>query len=335
LEVVGVKVEKVYVKDLKPAQQIKCAFLVKDKTLSTDKKGHSFLSVVLSDKTGQVDARVWDQAEEVHEQFEVDDFIFVKGTVQKFQNRNQVVIHGIETLNPSSIQISDFLPTTKNNIDEMFDDLLKISQEIRDPFIRDLILNTLKDQEIQPLIKKCPAAKSVHHAYIGGLLEHTLSICNVMKLISQNYKELNLDLLIFGAIFHDIGKIWELSFDTHIGYTDVGRLVGHISLGSELVERKAKEIPNFPVELKHVCKHLVLTHHGKLEYGSPKRPKFLEAMVVGMIDELDSRINSMATYMTSQMSESNPDQKWSSYNTMYDRYFYLDILKQQKAKSEK
>jgi 3'-5' exoribonuclease len=215
----------------------------------------------------------------------------------------------------------------------MFDDLMGISKEIKNPFLRDLILNTLNDTEIQPLFKKCPAAKSVHHAYIGGLLEHTLSICNVMKLISQNYKELDLDLLIFGAIFHDIGKVWELSFDTYIGYTDVGRLVGHIPLGSELVDRKTKEIPNFPVELKHVCKHLILSHHGKLEFGSPKRPKFLEAMVVGMIDELDSRINSMMTYMNSQMN--HPDQKWSSYNGMYDRYFYLDILKQQKAKLEK
>lgn len=325
--------EKVFVRDLKPSQQIKCAFLVKEKNLSTDKKGNSFLSVILSDKTGQVDARVWDQAQETNELFEVDDFVFVKGTVQKFQNRNQVVIHNVEAVNPSSIQISDFLPTTANDIDTMFNDLIGISQEIRNPFLRDLVLNTLNDNEIQPLFKKCPAAKSVHHAYIGGLLEHTLSICNVMKLISQNYKELDLDLLIFGAIFHDIGKVWELSFDTHIGYTDVGRLVGHIPLGSELVERKAKEISNFPVELKHVCKHLVLTHHGKLEFGSPKRPKFLEAMVVGMIDELDSRINSMMTYMNAQMG--NADQKWSSYNSMYDRYFYLDILKQQKAKLEK
>jgi 3'-5' exoribonuclease len=306
---------------------------VKEKNLSTDKKGHCFLSVTLSDNTGKVDARVWDQAEETSELFEVDDFVFVKGTVQKFQNRNQIVIHNLEVMNPSSVQISDFLPTTTNDIDRMFSDLMGISQEIRNPFLKDLVLNTLTDNEIQPLFKKCPAAKSVHHAYIGGLLEHTLSICNVMKLISQNYKELDLDLLIFGAIFHDIGKVWELSFDTHIGYTDVGRLVGHIPLGSELIDRKVKEIPNFPVELKHVCKHLVLSHHGKLEFGSPKRPKFLEAMVVGMIDELDSRINSMMTYMNSQMGHA--DQKWSSYNNMYDRYFYLDILKQQKAKLEK
>lgn len=326
--------DKIFVKDLKPSQSVKCTFLVKEKNLGTDKKGNSFLSIVLCDKTGQVDARVWDQAEEVNELFEVDDFVFVKGTVQKFQSRNQLVIHNIESMNPTSVQIADFLPTTKNNIEEMFSDLIKISQEIKDPFIRDLVLNTLNDNEIQPLIKKCPAAKTVHHAYIGGLLEHTLSICNVMKLISTNYKELNLDLLIFGAIFHDIGKIWELSFDTHIGYTDVGRLVGHITLGSELVERKSKEIPNFPVELKNICKHLILTHHGKLEYGSPKRPKFLEAVVVGMIDELDSRINSLATYMTSQMSDSNSEQKWSSYNSMYDRYFYLDILKKTKPKED-
>lgn len=325
--------EKVFVKDLKPNQSVKSVFLVKEKNLSIDKKGNSFLSLTLSDKTGSVDARVWDQADEVSELFEVDDFILIKGTVQKYQSRNQVIVQNIETMSPGSIQIGDFLPTTAHDIEHMFSDLLNIAGEIRDPFIRELVLNTLNDNEIQPLLKKCPAAKSVHHAYIGGLLEHTLSICNVMKLISQNYKELNLDLLIFGAIFHDIGKIWELTFDTYIGYTDVGRLVGHITLGSELVEKKAKEIPNFPVELKNICKHLILTHHGKLEYGSPKRPKFLEAMVVGMIDELDSRINSMATYMMSQMNDQDPDQKWSGYNSMYDRYFYLDVLKQSKNRS--
>ncbi len=326
--------DKIFVKDLKPSQQIRCVYLVKEKSLGLDKKGNSFLSLTLSDRTGQVDGRIWDQAEMYNDQFEVDDFVLVKGSVQKFQSRNQIVVHSLETVSASKVQISDFLPCTTRDIDKMFNELLRICSEIKNPFVKDLVLNTLNDNEIQPLVKRCPAAKSVHHAYIGGLLEHTLSMCHVMKAISPNYPELNEDLLIFGTVFHDIGKIWELSFDTQIGYTDVGRLVGHIPLGSELVERKANEISNFPSDLKNICKHLVLTHHGKLEYGSPKRPKFLEAMVVGMIDEMDSRINSLATYMKAQLGRAESEPKWSSYNSMYDRYFYLDILRHKSAAEE-
>lgn len=314
--------DKVFIKDLKPAQNIRTAFLVKDKNLGTDKKGNSYLSVTLSDKTGHVDARVWDQAHEVNEIFEIDDFILVKGTVQKFQNRNQIVIHNVELIPSGDIQISDFLPVSKYDIHEMFQELMGIVGEVKNPFLKKLLENTLNDNEIQPLFKRCPAAKSVHHAFIGGLLEHTLSICKVMKLIASHYQELDLDLLLFGAIYHDIGKIWELSFDTKIGYTDVGRLIGHISLGSELVEKKANEIESFPFDLKNMCKHLVLSHHGQLEYGSPKRPKFLEALVVGMIDDLDSKINAIGQILL-ETQQSDPEAKWTPYNQMYDRYFYL------------
>ncbi len=316
--------DKVFIKDLKPSISFKSTFLVKEKNLSVDKKGNPFLLVVLSDKTGSIDARVWDQAESMNEMFEVDDFVLVKGVVQKFQNRNQAVIHGLEILSPTSVKIADFLPTTQFDIEKMFDDLMEIVKTVEDAHIQTLLFNTLKDPEVHPLFKRCPAAKTVHHAYIGGLLEHTLSMCRVMCAISPLYPQLNRDLLIFGCIYHDIGKIWELSFDTDIGYTDVGRLVGHIPMGSELVERKAKEISHFPFELKNILKHIVLSHHGLLEYGSPKRPKFLEAVIVGMIDDLDSKMQSLTQLLETQSTEAS---KWTGYNSMHDRYFYTEILK--------
>lgn len=316
--------EKIFVKDLKPSTTFKSTFLVREKNLGVDKKGNSFLSVVLSDKTGSIDARVWDQAEHMNELFEVDDFVLVKGIVQKFQNRNQAVIQGLEIMSPTSVRIADFLPTTQNDIEKMFAELEGIVKTVEDVNIQAILLNTLADPEVHPLFKRCPAAKTVHHAYIGGLLEHTLSMCNVMCAIAPLYPQLNRDLLIFGCIYHDIGKIWELSFDTEIGYTDVGRLVGHIPMGSELVERKAKEIPHFPFELKNILKHIVLSHHGLLEYGSPKRPKFLEAVVVGMVDDLDSKMQSLTQLLETQSSESA---KWTGYNSMHDRYFYTEILK--------
>ncbi len=314
--------DKVFVANLKAPDNIHSIFLVKTKNVSVDKKGNSYLSLTLSDKTGQVDARFWGNVEELT--VDIDDFVMVKGVVQKFQNRNQIVVHSLEVVDGTHITIADYLPVSKFDKDVMFDNLLKILRTIENPFIKKLMFSILEDPQIQPLFKTSPAAKSVHHAYIGGLLEHALSICEIMSFLASHYKNLNRDLLLFGAVFHDIGKIWELSFETQIGYTDVGRLVGHIPLGSELVEKRASEISNFPVELKNICKHIVLSHHGLLEYGSPKRPKCLEAIVVGMIDDLDSKMNSVATFMA---SHGDSESKWTSYNQMFDRYFYTRTLK--------
>lgn len=323
--------DKIYIADLKDLETIKTIFFVKEKNISIDKKGHSYISMVLSDKTGQIDCRFWGDVDKVAESFYADDFVLIKGLVQKFQNRLQIIAHQIEPVDPNMVSISDYLPVSINDKEAMMENLLKILNQIKNPFIKKLIHSVLDDTSILPLFKTSPAAKSVHHAYIGGLLEHTLSICEIMVMLSRHYKVLDLDLLLFGAVFHDIGKIWELTFETHIGYTEVGRLVGHLQLGCELIEKKANEIANFPVDLKNICKHIVLSHHGKLEYGSPKRPKFLEAVVVAMIDDMDSKINSILTFMRASQLKSgtktlNENCKWTSYSEMYDRYFYLGTL---------
>ncbi len=324
--------DKVYISNLKAQEQIKTIFLVKSKNIAVDKKGNSYITMTLADKTGNVDARYWGEVEKMSDAFNVDDFVLVKGFVQKFQNRNQVVVHAIEVVDSSQVQISDYLPISTKDKEKMMTQLLSIVDKIENPFVKKLVLSVLEDPKIEPLFKLSPAAKSVHHAYIGGLLEHTLSICEVMIFLASHYKILDLDLLIFGAIFHDIGKVWELSYETQITYTDVGRLVGHIQLGAELVEKKTSEISNFPVDLKNVCKHIVLSHHGLLEYGSPKRPKFLEAVIVGMIDDLDSKVNSIHGFMKSQQQTN--DQKWTGFNEMYDRYFYLGTLSNNEPNKE-
>jgi 3'-5' exoribonuclease len=183
-----------------------------------------------------------------------------------------------------------------------------------------LVLDTLEDPEIQSKYVRCPAARTIHHNWVGGLLEHTLSICKIMMFLGSHYEDLDLDLLLVGAVFHDIGKIWELSYDSNITYTDVGKLVGHLVLGSELIERKAQNIKGFPEELKNICKHLVLSHHGKYEYGSPKRPKVLEALIVSYIDELDSKIAALQAFLG---SESNRGEAWTGYNSVFDRHFFM------------
>ncbi len=182
----------------------------------------------------------------------------------------------------------------------------------------------MEDPEIKPDLLRSPAAKSIHHATQGGLLEHILSICKIMEFLAGHYTFLSRDLLIFGAIFHDIGKVWELKLDQGIQYTDRGKLIGHMELACELIDRKSQKILGFTDELRDLCKHIVLSHHGKLEYGSPKRPKFLEALVVAMVDDLDSKVNTVKKFID---SERDSGQRWSSFNDLFERYFILDNLK--------
>ncbi len=315
---------KTFVKDLQEKQSIHTTFLVKEKSRHMGKNGKAYLTVKLGDKSGDIDGRIWDNIEDFGQRFDIDDFVSVKGFVQAFQGRNQLVVNTIDTVTTMDIELKDYLPASERDPEDMFNELLTLLEKIKNPFLRQLVFNTLKDSQIKPLFLVCPAAKTIHHAYLGGLLEHTLSICGVMEFMAKHYRDLDLDLLLYGAVFHDIGKIWELTFETSLSYTDVGRLVGHIPLGSELVEKKASEIPNFPYDLKNKCKHIILSHHGKLEYGSPKRPKFIEAYVVSQIDELDSRINQLQNFFKSEKTAAGEDTRWSKYHKDFDRYFFLD-----------
>lgn len=315
---------KQLISELQDKAAVQSAFLVKDKARQTGKNGKSYLAVRLTDKSGEIDARIWDNIDEFDSRFEVDDFVQVKGSVQSFQGRQQLVISTIESLNPYEVTIEDFLPTSERPAEEMFQELLSLLSDVRNPFIKQLMLNTLNDPSIKPLFVRAPAAKSIHHAYLSGLLEHTLSICGLMRFIGGHYKGVDSDLLIFGAVFHDIGKIWELSFDKSLGYTDVGRLVGHIPMGSELIEKKCAEIPNFPFDLKNKLKHIVLGHHGKMEYGSPKLPSFLEAVIVGMVDDLDSKINQIQKFVETEKRASPEGTRWSRFNKEFQRYFLLE-----------
>lgn len=314
---------KIMIRDFKDKQPIESSFLVRDKILNAGKTGKSYLALQLSDASGTIEARIWEQAEFWDSEFEADDFLHIKGYVQAFQGRLQLVVQNLQAMDRSEINLADFLPCSKRNPDEMFAELNEILKKIKNPFISKLVFSTLEDPAIQPLFKMAPAAKSIHHAYMSGLLEHVLSISNLMVKIQSHYTRMDLDLLLFGAVFHDIGKIWELKFETSFGYTDVGRLVGHIPLGSELVEKKASLIPNFPFDLKNILKHIVLSHHGRLDYGSPKRPKFIEAFVVAYVDDFDSKINQLENLYDAE--KTGRGEKWSRMNSLFERHFLLEL----------
>ncbi len=317
--------EKQFVGELQEKQTVDSYFLVREKNLGIGRNGKPYMSVQLTDKTGSIDGRVWDRVEEMSSGFGIGDIVKVKGQVQLYQSRKQLVVQKLEKIESDEMSLDEFIPETSKNPKDLFVELSQIVKTIKNDHLRTLIQDCLEDPEIKPLMLKIPAAKTIHHARKGGLLEHILSICKIMEFLAVHYPFLNRDFLLFGAIFHDIGKLWELSFEQGIQYTDRGRLLGHMQIACELIDKKTSRIFGFSEELRDLCKHIVLSHHGKLEYGSPKRPKFLEAVVVSMIDELDSRVDSIHSLIVSERSTS---EKWSRYYESYERFFLLDDLKE-------
>mgnify|MGYP001564979441 CR=1 FL=1 len=301
-------------------------FLVKDKVRGVGKNGRSFLSLLIGDNSGHIDARIWERVDEISELFEVGDIITVKGQVQVYLNRKQIIIHKLEKPDQSGYSKDDFvindIPVDAHAI---FAELLSIVNEIQTPYIKQIITECVQDVEIKAQLLKAPAAKTIHHAKRGGLIEHIVSICKLMKMMALQYDHLNYDLLVFGAIFHDLGKIWELEINREqIQYTHKGRLLGHMQLACELIDKKSQRILGFPEDLKEILKHIVLSHHGKLEFGSPVRPYIMEAFVVASIDELDSKMDTLFSFFKNERETGEP---WSRYNEHFDRYFYIENLK--------
>ncbi|AFY02719.1 3'-5' exoribonuclease YhaM family protein [Bdellovibrio bacteriovorus] len=315
--------EKQTVQSLQDKSNVDALFLVKEKNVSVGKNGRPFMGLQLGDATGTIDARLWDRVDELAREFEIGDILRVKGLVQIFQHRKQLIVHRLERVEASTVDMADFIPATARNAEDMMAELTQLVRSMKNDYLRQLVTDTLEDPEIRPMVLRAPAAKSIHHAWMGGLLEHILSICKIMDFMGTHYSFLNRDLLLFGAIFHDIGKVWELSYDNGISYTDRGRLIGHMQIACELIDKKSSRILGFSEELRDICKHIILSHHGKLEYGSPKRPKFLEAMVVAMVDDFDSKVATVKTLMD---NERGSGEKWSRYSELFDRYFLLDDM---------
>jgi 3'-5' exoribonuclease len=301
-------------------------FLVKDKVKGMGKNGRTFLSLLIGDKTGHIDARVWDRVDEISELFEIGDVVKIKGQIQVYLNRKQVIIHKLEKPDQTQFKKDDYvIEGVKIDVHALYSELIAIANQIESPPIKQLILDSLQDEEIKSLLLKAPAAKSIHHAKSGGLIEHIVSICKVMKMMVGHYDYLNYDLLVFGAIFHDLGKVWELEIvRDQIQYSHKGRMLGHMQLACELIDKKSQRILGFPEDLREILKHIVLSHHGKLEYGSPVRPYIMEAFVVASIDELDSKMDTMFSFIK---TERETGDAWSRYSEHFDRYFFIENLK--------
>lgn len=298
------------------------AFYVQSKQMGATKSGNPFLSLKLADKSGTIDGKIWDGAEEWGELFAEGDFVSIGGKVGSFNNTLQISIKSVRRLDEDKVRIEDFLPVSSRNRDEMFHELQMWVERISDPHLRHLLENIFRDDDIADRFSRAPAAKGMHHVWIGGLLEHTLELVVLCDDVVKRFPAVNRDILISGAILHDLGKIWEYSYGKAIDYTTEGRLLGHIAMTIDLLGEKIRAIDGFPAETAMLLKHMILSHHGELEFGSPKRPKTLEAIVLHYLDDLCSKVNGFISLMEREKIKPGG---WSSYQRMYERPFYLRV----------
>ncbi len=310
---------KIFINELKKGQTVESIFHVKEKVLSKTKAGNPYLSIRLADRTGEVEGRIWENTADFAPLFEADDFIKVRAEVDEFQGTTQLRILKLRKCQEAEIQLDDFLPKTSRDIEKMFSELQSIASDVRNPFLRGLLLAFFADEDFVKKFKLAPAAKAVHHVYIGGLLEHTLSVVQLILLIGPRYKGISQELLITGGILHDIGKISELSFERSFDYTDPGRLLGHITLTVEMLDEKMRAIPEFPQDLALLLKHILLSHHGEYVFGSPKRPKTLEALLLHHLDDLDAKVNGFLAWIE---KEKDTPSRWTSYHKLFDRFIF-------------
>jgi len=308
------------INEIKENDSVDSLFLVKEKSSAVTKTGNIYLKLKLVDRSGEIEGRIWTSVENLGPSFEKDDFVHVLGKAVSFQERLQLNITFIENVREEEILFSDFFPMTEKNIDEMFQSLLEISQEIKNPHLSQLLQLFWEDESFIKLFKMAPASKWLHHNYLGGLLEHTLSLAQLALRIAGHYQGLNTDLLLTASIFHDLGKVDELSYHRSFDYSDEGRLLGHIILGIERVEDKIRQLPDFPKDLSMLIKHFLLSHHGQYNWGSPKKPMTLEAVMLHFLDDMDAKVNGIQQFVKREVPEGA---RWSPYHRAFEQYFYV------------
>jgi 3'-5' exoribonuclease len=286
-----------FVRELKPDEISTAIFLVQSKEVRQKRTGEPYLSLLLSDRSGEIDCKMWDNVAEIVHTFESDDFVKVKGIMQLYNNRPQFTIHKLRRVEEHEIDFRDFFPASLQDPDAMWCELRGIVSNLDNEHIRGFLNAFLDDPEIASRYRVAPAAKSIHHAFRGGLLEHVVSLLKLAKLVGGHYASIDLNLLVAGVVLHDIGKIHELSYERGFSYSPEGQLIGHIAIAIRMIAEKLRAFPQFPVELRNLIEHMVLSHHGQLEFGSPKLPIFPEALLLHYLDDMDSKMECMRVLM--------------------------------------
>ena len=304
-----------YVSDLTPDTTITSFFLVCEKELRSTRDGKAFLRLELGDRSGALEARLWDNVEALAALFDRDDVVKIHARVETYKNRVQLAVERIRRAEPAEVDWSDYFPHTIEDIEQLYARLREHVAAIKNPWLNRLASGVVEDPAVSPRLKRAPAAKMMHHAFLGGLLEHIVSLCDLCRLAAQHYAELDLDLLLTGAILHDIGKLDELCYERAIHYTNDGQLLGHIILGLEYVTERMNSIEGFPADCKTLVKHLLISHHGQYEFGSPKLPMFREALVLHYLDDLDSKMGAARAVLGTDGGEAG----WTAFSSALNR----------------
>jgi 3'-5' exoribonuclease len=296
-------------------QVVTSSFVVVSKQAKPKKSGDLYLALTLADRTGHIEAKMWDNVNDHINVFEQDDFVKVRGLINKFNGRFQMTVHKLRSMQETEVNFDDYLPRTTKDINALWGTVGNFVEGFRDPHLKALLRAFMADPQIEFAYKNAPAAKSLHHAFIGGLLDHVVSLFQICDLAARNYPEMiNRDLLLTGAFLHDIGKIHELSFARSFTYTTRGQLLGHMIIELEMLQDKIRLVPGFPDGYKTLLEHLIISHHGKYEFGSPKMPMFPEALMLHYLYDLDSKMESMRAHF-----QREPDAEWTTYNPSLER----------------
>ena len=311
-----------FINELREGEKISGIYLCKHKQPAVTKNGKPYENVILQDKTGTIDAKIWEPNSQGIDDFDTLDYIDVIGHVTSFQGSLQVSIKRARKAHEGEYEPGNYLPISEKSIDGMYEELLKYVHSIKNSYLNKLLVKFFEeDEEFIKTFKGNSAAKTVHHGFIGGLLEHTLGVVRLCQYYSKAYPVLNRDLLITAAMLHDIGKTVELSAFPMNDYTDDGQLLGHIMIGAEMIHDMAKEIPGFPAKLESELKHCILAHHGELEYGSPKKPALAEAAALNLADNTDAKMETITEIFRS----AGDNKDWLGYN----RFFESNLRKTQ------
>lgn len=318
-------VAKIYVSEIQPNQDVATSFAIAEMQLRTARNGTQFLTLKLLDKTGEVTGRVWERAEEISRGLAGQNVALVKGRSELFRDELQLNIQEISALPVNNIDPADYLPVCPIEPELLLEKLKRIISRIRRRPIHQLMMHFLADRDLLGRFRRAPAAKSIHHAYLGGLLEHSVSVAELVISISHHYPELDRDTLIAGALLHDVGKVHEYVYDLTIDYSHAGRLLGHTVMGAQILEDQIRDLNNFPEEDAMLLKHLILSHHGLMEHGAARVPMTREAFVLHLADDLDAKMNNLGRVLS---ESGGSDGAWTSYQSIYQRSFFKGLSRE-------
>jgi 3'-5' exoribonuclease len=320
---------RLFISDMQPGVQIEDqVFRVASKDLRTTTQGSLYIHAVLADRTGQIPARLWQATQGIFDGMAEGGFVRVRGRTENYKGNLQFIIDAIRPVDPKEVNLEDFLPRTKKDVEKMWARLLEIMRTVKNEHLLALVAQFVRDEKFVQGFKRAPAAVQFHHAYLGGLLEHTLSVLETALVVAPKYPDLSQDLVLTGVFFHDVGKIAELTYETNFTYTDEGQLLGHLVQAVVWIDRRAEAAARqtgkpFPPDLKAVLQHIVLSHHGEYEFGSPKLPAVPEAVLIHHLDNIDAKMNTLFR----EIRESRDDQSdWTQFiKSMNTRIYKRDV----------